>query len=254
MNLFKGMKKLFAGLCLMSVLLTCKAVIIVSGDVNIGNGIDGSSGAPVGDNGRFFANVLGNGAKVVLQEGYTAGSAADAYASIASFYSGRGVLVDTISAPVTSSDLAGARLLISAIPLSAYTPTEISLMSSFLGAGNIVFFMGDNSAFTEGAAGNGFINSALSSLGSGLRIVNADDDNGFHTGTGSQIAANPLTAGVNSFVYAAVSEVSAGTPLFFTTSSAPFVMVDVPEPSAGALLLAGLALLWRTLRARAQPN
>jgi len=247
------MKKILICLFLLfPVLFTCRSAIIVSGDVNIGNGIDGSAGAPIGDNGRFFANILGGGTKVVLQEGYSQGSGLAAYGSIANYYTGRGVLVDAITTPFSSSDLAGAQLLISGVPLSAYTPTEISLMSSFLGAGNSILFMGENNAFPEGVAANGYINTALTSLGSSLRLVNALDDSNFHTAVGSQIAVNPLTAGVNSFVYAAVSEVSGGTPLFFTTSSAPFVMVEVPEPSAGALLLAGLALFLSTVKSKSR--
>lgn len=250
------MKKLLVGLCMMFLVsIACKASeIVVSGDLNIGNGIDGSFGAPIGDNGRFFSNILGGGTKVVVQEGYSVGSASDAYTSIANFYTGLGVTVDITTAPFTASDLAGARLLISAIPLSAYTPSEITLMSSFLSSGNTVFLIGENGGFAEGVAANGFVNSALSSLGAGMSLVDAVDDSGFHTATGSQIAVNPLTTGVNTFVYGAVSEVSGGTPLFFTTSGAPFVAVSsgmvVPEPCTVSLLfvgIAGLAALRRRL-------
>lgn len=121
------------------VSVACEAGIILSGDLNIGNGIDGSFGAPIGDNGHFFSNILGSGTKVVWQEGYSVGSAGDAYTSIANFYTGLGVTVDTITGEFTAGDLAGARLLISAVPLSAYTPGEIALMGGFLSTGNTLF-------------------------------------------------------------------------------------------------------------------
>jgi hypothetical protein len=230
------------------VSVACKADIIVSGDVNIGNGIDGSAAAPIGDNSRFFSNILGSGTKVVLQESATAvdSSVMGAYTSIANFYTGLGVTVITTTAAFTASDLAGASLLISALPQSAYTPTEIALMSSFLSASNTVFFIGENEQVPLNE--NAIINAALSDLGSGLSIASAEDDAGWHTATGSQIAINPLTTGVNSFVYADVSEVSGGTPLFFTTSGAPFVeaaapvSAPVPEPSTFSMML--LVLLW----------
>ncbi len=237
-------KSLLILFLIFSVAVVCRAgTIVVSGDVNIGNGIDGSFGAPIGDNGRFFLNILGSGTKVVFQEGFSGGSAADAYTSIGNLYTGHGVTVDTITVPFTAGDLAGASLLISAVPLAAYTPAEIALMSGFLNGGNTVFFMGENGGFAEGVAGNGFINTALSSLGSGLFLVNAVDDSGFHTAVGSQIALDPLTSGVNSFVYAAVSEVNGGTPLFFTTSGAPFVEVSAAVPEPGTLVMLGSGLL-----------
>ena len=103
------MKRLVVGLCLVfSATVACRAAIIVSGDVNIGNGIDGSAGGIVGDNGRFFANVLGNGTRVVLQEGYSQGSAVTSYSAISNFYKGRGVTVDVTTGAFTASDLAGA--------------------------------------------------------------------------------------------------------------------------------------------------
>jgi hypothetical protein len=232
-----------------SVSVACKASIIVSGDSDI---IQGLSFVPPPDNRVFFANILGSGTKVVFQEGF----APAIFGPLIGFYTGiLGVTVDTTTTTFTASDLAGANLLISEVPLSAYTPSEITLMKGFLSAGNTVFFIGEwgLAGFPEGMAGNGFINTALSSLGAGLSLVNADDDPIAALAVGSQIAKNPLTAGVNSFSYAATSEITGGTPLFFTTSGAPFVAVaaPVPEPSSALLLFAGVAglatLRWRHL-------
>jgi hypothetical protein len=42
-------------------------ILVVSGDSNLGNGIDGSAGMPIADNGLFFSNLLGAGTHVALR-------------------------------------------------------------------------------------------------------------------------------------------------------------------------------------------
>lgn len=212
--------------------------IFLSGDINIGNGIDGSNGAPVGDNGMFFSNVLGAGTKVVFQEGL--GEGAPAADSISTWYTSHGKTVDAITGDFTSSDLAGASLLISALPLASYSTADITLMQGFLSAGNTVFFIGEFSAFSTYDT---FINMALSALGSEMVLEINNVDDGFHTATGGQIASNPLTVGVNNFVYGAVSEVLGGTPLILDSSSQAFVAVEGPEPSTTLFVLGGLLAL-----------
>jgi hypothetical protein len=238
---------------------------VVSGDSNIINGLDGSAGAPTpNDNGVFFNNVLQGGSVVKIYAGTIGlvGSLSDAPDIVNTYYNAQAGVTSSIgSGPITSAALSGVNLLVDILPDNAMTSSELSAMSGFLNAGGSVFFLGENSnsLFTPG---NTSINADLAALGSSLSIVPNGLDSGFHTATvgNGQIVANPLTSGVNSFVYAFVSEVTGGQPLFLTTDMTPFVAVQVaatvPEPSS--LLLAafpavlGLRYVWR--RARVRPG
>ena len=121
--------------------------ILVSGDVNIGNGIDGSFGVPIGNNGVFFRNVLGAGTSVLFQTGFSDGSAGLAYTSIASLYSGLpGVTETTITTAPTAAQLTGVSLFLSALPLTPYSAADLSVLASYLASGGTVFFLGDNNS------------------------------------------------------------------------------------------------------------
>ena len=219
--------------------------IVLSGDINIANALDGSSGAPLGNNATFFSNVLGTGTKVFQLDSTNLppiGSLVLAQAAIKSFYAGvAGVTVSSGTGNFTAGNLAGVNLFIAPFPDANFTATEIAALSGFLAGGGTAFFLGENSSVPGG--GNAAINAALTGLGSALELSRTLIAAGFNTATDGQIVADPLSAGVSSFVYGAPSRVSGGKTLVFATGGQPFVAVTAGVPEPASLALAGLGLL-----------
>lgn len=236
-------------------------LLVVSGDSNIGNALNGTIGAPAGNNATFFTNLLASGTKVVFQETTNGDTATEgtSQAGIEGFYSGlSGVSVTTLTggSTVTASQLAGANLFIGFLPDIPYNATTIAALSGFLNSGGNVLLTGEWGGFDSVADNN--LNAALAALGSTMQLDAGSYDIGLHTATGGQIHTDPLTAGVGSFVYAAASGVSGGTALFDTTANGPFMEYQrigtVPEPSTLLISIMGLGLVAvlrrRGLRAR----
>jgi len=230
--------------------------IVVSGDTNIGNGIDGDSGsAVVAGNSTFFRNLLGSGTSVLIETTPNGDSSEiGSQAAIIAFYTGLSGVTVTTTATATAANLTGKSLYISLEHDAAYSGTEISAISAYLAGGGTALFTGEWGGFD--AAGDAFLNAALTALGSPMQLDAASDDLGFHTASGGQIVPGALTAGVTGFSYAATSGVTGGNPVFLTTGGPAFIetssaLTAVPEPST--LLLvggAGFALAaWRRRRA-----
>lgn len=232
--------------------------LFVSGDSNIANGLDNAHGAPFpNDNGTFFLNVLGGGTSVkVLSTTTTFITGLDS--EVNTFYASQaGVSSSLFSGTITSAGLAGVNLLVILAPDHSFTGAELTDMGSFLGGGGEIFFAGENNGTAGFLAGNAAINAALSSLGSGMGIVNNSLDGGFHTTGPGQVLSSSFTSGVSQFTYAFGSNVTGGTGLFLYTDLTNQIIAfettstsGVPEPTTWVLLAAPLAaMLWFRRRA-----
>jgi hypothetical protein len=201
-------------------------------------------------NRRFFTNILGPGTSVAVLSNSFSGNDAEAH----EFYGSLpGVSSTLIFGPLTAANLSGKNLLIAATPDHALAASEISAIAGLLGSGGTVFFMGESSAIDFGVTTNGFIRSALTSLGSGLGIGDSHSDPGLQTVSPIHTASHPLTTGVTNFTYGATANITGGTPLFMTQNGTPFVSVQeniVPEPAGVVLGLVVAAACMRTRRRR----
>jgi len=235
-------------------------MIVLSGDSNIGNAIDGSSGASVNnDNASFFTNVLGTGTRVLIHRENTSFiSSASAINAHYNSLSGVNSTLDSSGSAITAASLAGVDLFLSIMPSNNYTASEISALSDFLDGSGTVFFLGDADAVDFGVDDR--INAALASLGSSISLDHSSIDGQF--GTTTSIDSDPLTSGVSSFTYAFTNTVSGGTSLIRSRNDQGLVFIAydaptqvVPEPSSLALLcMGGLTLCGVRLRRRAHPN
>lgn len=142
----------------------------------------------------------------------------------------------TLIAPGTQLDtvnLAGVGLLWATQPADAYTAAELTTMANFLAGGGRIAFMGEHGGFAP--AQNAFINTALAALGSTITI-NANNvvDGGFRSaGVGDgQILAHPLTAGVNTYEYAAFA------PLNIAGSAVALMIGEEPFNGADSIMMA----------------
>lgn len=240
---------------------SASAGIILSGDVNIANPINGSNGFAVNaGNAQFFTNVLQGGTSVVVLASsetgspslVSAGSAIDShYDSLAGVSSS---LVSSTTA-ITSSLLSGVKLLVAILP-EAFTSSEIAVLQAFLSGGGNIFFMGDNST----RPGNSAINSALAALGSGMSL----NQNVVGSGTNSALISNhSLTNAVVNLTYATASQVTGGTVLFSTQTAEAIIAAEgfvnnnningavVPIPAAAWMFGSGLVAFAAARRRKA---
>lgn len=115
-------------------------------------------------------------------------------------------LIDTI----TSATIGGLDLLWLLQPGSPYSAGQLTALNGYIDAGGRIAFLGEHGNFTP--AQNNNINAALTALGSTMAIVNELLDGGAHDATraNGQILDDPLTAGVNTYNYAAFAPLTVG--------------------------------------------
>jgi len=168
-------------------------------------------------NERFFMNILQDGDTVkALESNYV-----NFHNAVNDFYNYQpGTVSSVVSGTTTAALLNGVDLFIAPIPNDAFTEDEISAFRNFLAGGGSIFFVGTgaNVLFRDN---NTYINEALASLGSSLRIDGSQSfDGGEHTASGSQIENDPFTEGVVSFIYGGYVKVeisNGGKYLFYGT-------------------------------------
>jgi hypothetical protein len=144
----------------------------------------------------------------------------------------QGVALDTVN-------LTGISLLWATQPADAYTAAELTTMANFLAGGGRIAFMGEHG--TIAPAENNRINAALAFLGSTITIQNVIHDSGFRSASvgDGQILAHPLTAGVNTYEYAAYAPLTvAGTAqVLMIGEEQPSVMMAYQNIGPGSIFL-----------------
>lgn len=140
-------------------------------------------------------------------------------------------------------NLSGVNLLWATQPADDYTAAELNAMSSFLSGGGRIAFMGEHGTFAP--AQNTRINTALSFLGSTISINNVILDSGFRSASvvDGQILSHSLTAGVNTYEYAAFAPLTiSGTAVALMLGedlyqSNPSVMMAYQNIGSGSIFL-----------------
>ena len=196
-------------------------------------------------------NLLGGGsvARIHDDQGNTIFSSI--FQGLSDYYTSQGVDSAVFRNDVDTQTLDGVDLLVVGLPSFFFTADESAAMREFVQSGGNIIFLGEvNNALMS----NWYINSALSQVGSTLRIVNQSDfdgGGGFTTITGPQITDDPFTRGVDSFSYAFSSQVTApdGTGLFYGEDGELFLAYQtIPAPASAAMIPFAFAVCTRRRR------
>ncbi len=144
-----------------------------------------------------------------------------------------------LAGQLAASDLVGVNLLWAMQPSDAYTASELSAMQGFLAGGGRIAFMGEHGSFMPNE--NNRINAALSFLGASITINNTIVDPGFRSASvgDGQILAHDLTAGVNSYEYAAFAPltISGSAQALMLGEDQPAIMMAYQNIGAGSIFL-----------------
>ncbi|MCK5664911.1 MAG: PEP-CTERM sorting domain-containing protein [Thiotrichaceae bacterium] len=98
------------------------------------------------------------------------------------------------SSTITSASLASVDLFIAATPVNTYSTAEASALSTFLTGGGNMLLLGEHSGFpTE----NGYVNSLLSAMGSGMSLAGGAYDCGPQIANASQTVGSLTVAGMS---------------------------------------------------------
>lgn len=122
-------------------------------------------------------------------------------------YNDNGLTSSLFSGPITAAVLAGVDVLVTVAEDDTLTASEISAIDAFLAGDGRVIFMGENGGYIYNPGANNSLNTALSTIGSGIALANDGLDGGqeFATTANGRLLSHPLTAGVEEIIYAGVT-------------------------------------------------
>jgi hypothetical protein len=164
--------------------------------------------------------------------------------TINNFYNGTpGNTSSIATGQLDTVNLTGVNLLWATQPADSYTTAELNTMASFLAGGGRIAFLGEHGSFAPNQ--NLRINAALGFLGSTIAINNTILDSGFRSASvgDGQILSHPLTAGVNTYQYAAFAPLTiSGTAQALMRGEDPFlgnpsIMMAYQNIGAGSIFL-----------------
>lgn len=117
-----------------------------------------------------------------------------------------------ISGQLDTNNLSGVKLLWAVQPANAYTSAEIASMTTFLGNGGRIAFMGEHGGFAPNE--DSYISAAIAALGGHISINLDYPDGGYHDATvgNGQILSHELTTGVNTYNYACFASLNISGP------------------------------------------
>lgn len=250
--------------------------LVVGGDTTSTFFLDASpsfGGNP--GNRALYTNILGDAKRVLISDRtFTApNSPSFANQNLAYFYRTiAGVSVAQTTNAISSDMLQGVGLLVLQFPNTAFTASETTAIGGFMRAGGTLLLTGEASSISPvipvpdpapGALSNMIVNDLLAGLGSGIRLGNDTIGCcGTLTAGDGEIASTPLTKGVETFNYGAVTSVSGGTALVYAPvdfrrasflpffASEAFGVAAVPEPASWMMMILGFGVVGFRLRVR----
>jgi hypothetical protein len=213
--------------------------VILLADVNIISNLEDTAG---NDNHIFFENLVEfveQDTRVKIYTSALAGtiSGADGDNDLNTFYQEAGVSSSLWHGEVSSQNLSAAELLVIMAPDDAFSPSEISAMTAFLATGGRLLFMGEQQAFA--ASENGYINLALSGVGSSMSLgTSSVDGPNLRDTIPGQIEEHPYNLGVDLLSYGNVNTVL-GIPSGGGLDGELFLTADLSAAWGGVEELAG---------------
>lgn len=118
------------------------SMVLVAGDANIVNALDGTFGSPVDlGNQQFFTNLVQAGDEVVIQAPVDFPQTPLANTLQNFFVNEVGIDASIWTSSLGSADLDETDLLISVLPRSAFGPSDVTAARDLLNAGGSIFFL-----------------------------------------------------------------------------------------------------------------
>ena len=211
-----------AAVLLLTSVQASASIVVASGDTNLGNLT------------QFYSNMF-SGSDVFATDGWSVDNTASAISAAANTFQ-RGSL--------SVAALDGMEWFVASTN-NTYSASELLMVKNFVAGGGNLFVMGENPAGY--ASMNAVANSVLFAAGSTMSVGFPESSAGTWSSSGSNIGANPLTAGVTSLTGNYAGAVAGGSALFANNANGLVILAmedlasnDVPEPATLAMICLGL--------------